>query len=173
MNIILSNILSVASLVCIFASMQTKNVKTVLLYQIAINGCGMLSYVLTGTFAGCGIYLIAVIQSVVFFVLRKTGKTEPRWLFPIVLVAYVISSVFTFRTWIDLVPLAAAILFAIGIAQKKASNYRLLLLANGIVWMVYDLAVAAYPMLWPHIFSAASALLGIIRLDLQKKAKKT
>ena len=58
--------------VCIFAvaSMQTKNIKYTMLFQFICNGLGIISYVLLDGFSGFGIYLVATIQSLVFFILR-------------------------------------------------------------------------------------------------------
>ena len=55
--------------------------------------------------------------------------------------------------------------------QKKPSRYRIIILLNGAVWIVYDIFMGAYTMLASHIFTVASALLGIIRLDVLKKEK--
>lgn len=172
MAYILSQILGFVVFLFVFASMQTKNMKTVLLYQIGCNGLGMLSYVLIGGFSGCGIYLVATIQSVLFFFIRKNGKEEPRWLYPLIIGAYIGCSVATFKGLLDLIPMAAAVCCAVGIVQKKPSNYRITMVLNGIIWVIYDLLIGAYTMLASHIITFASALLGIIRLDLHKANKE-
>jgi len=87
--------------------------------------------------------------------------------------AYLLCSVLTFKGWLDLVPMVAAVLCALGISQKKPTNYRILILLNGAVWTVYDVAIGAYAMLAGHMFTVLSALSGIIRFDLLKKAEKT
>ena len=70
MPYILSQVLGFFVFLFVFASMQTKNMKYVLICQIGCNGLGMLSYILLGGFSGCGIYLIATVQSVIFFYIR-------------------------------------------------------------------------------------------------------
>ena len=91
---------------------------------------------------------------------------------PVILAAYGGCSAFMFAGWIDIFPMVAAVLCAFGIAQKKATNYRIIMLLNRSGWSVYDLVMGAYTMLASHIFTVASALLGIIRLDLLPKFKK-
>ncbi len=173
MAYILSQIFGFLVFLFVFASAQTKNMKDALLCQIGCNGFGMLSYVLLGGFSGCGIYLIATAQSVIFFFIRKNGKEEPRWLNPVIIVAYMVCSVATLKGWLDLVPMLAAVLCAIGLAQKKPTNYRIILLLNGTIWLIYDVFMGAYTMLASHIITVGSALLGIIRLDLLKKTEKS
>ena len=71
MAYILSQIFGFLVFLFVFASAQTKNMKNALLCQIGCNGFGMLSYVLLGGFSGCGIYLIATIQSAIFYFIRN------------------------------------------------------------------------------------------------------
>lgn len=173
MEYIVSQILGFIVFLFVFASMQTKNIKTVLLCQIGCNGFGMISYVLLGGFSGCGIYLVATVQSVVFFFIRNSGKEEPKWLKPVIIIAYIACSAVTLKGWLDLVPMLAAVLCALGIAQKKPTNYRIIMLLNGAVWVIYDVCMGAYTMLASHVITIGAALLGIIRLDLLKKPEKT
>lgn len=171
MAYILSQVFGFLVFLFVFASAQTKNMKNALLCQIGCNGFGMLSYVLLGGFSGCGIYLIATIQSAIFYFIRKSEKEEPKWLNPVIIVAYIACSAATLTGWLDLVPLLAAVLCAIGIAQKKPKNYRIIMLLNGALWVIYDVFMGAYAMLASHIITIGSALLGIIRLDLPKKTE--
>ena len=125
----------------------------------------------SGGFSGCGIYLVATIQSILFFFIRKSEKSEPRWLGPVMICAYLLCSVVSFQTWLDLIPMAAAVLCAVSMIQKKSEYYRIIMLLNGSVWSVYDLSISAYTMLASHIITIAAALWGIIRLDIMKKSK--
>lgn len=172
MEYIISQILGFLVFLFVFASMQTKKIKHVLLCQIGCNGLGMISYVLLGGFSGCGIYLVATVQSVIFYFIRKNGKEEPKWLNPVIILAYIVCSAVTLKGWLDLVPMLAAVLCAVGIAQKKPTNYRITMLLNGAVWVIYDVCMGAYTMLASHIITVGAALLGILRLDILKKPKK-
>lgn len=171
MSYIVSQILGFVGIFFAAASLQSKNIKTVLLCQIGCNTLGTLSYVLLGGFSGSGIYMIAMAQAIVFYVIRQKGKEEPKWLSPVVVAAYIVCSVFTFQSLIDLLPMLAAILCAIALVQKKSSNYRIAILLNGAIWLSYDATVGAYTMLASHGITVISALIGIIRLDVLKKGE--
>ena len=77
MAYILSQIFGFLVFIFVFVSMQTKSMKNTLLCQFACNGLGMISYVLIGGFSGFGIYLVATVQSLVFYFLRKNDRKEP------------------------------------------------------------------------------------------------
>lgn len=158
-------------IVCAFAvaSMQLKNIKYTMFCQLLCNGLGTLSYVLIGGFSGSGIYLVATLQSLVFFLFRKYEKEEPRWIYPIIFAAYIGCSLLTFKEAWDIVPMIAALLCALALIQKRPALYRIIILLNCIVWIVYDIHVNNVSMLITHAITAASALLGIIRLDVLKK----
>lgn len=172
MEYIVSQILGFVVILFVIASMQAKNMKWVLLCQIGCNALGMLSYVLIGGFSGCGIYLVATIQSILFFFIRTSGKQEPRWLCPLIICAYLACSLLAFETWLDAVPMAAAVLCAVSMVQKKTVNYRIIMLLNGTVWSVYDICLDTYTMLASHIITVVAALWGMIRLDIIPKIKE-
>ncbi len=98
MAYIISQIIGVV--VCIFAviSLQTKNIKFAMLCQLICNGLGTVSYFLfDGGLSGCGIYLVATLQSLLFFILRTKEIKEPVWIYPIIFAAYIGCSILTFR----------------------------------------------------------------------------
>lgn len=169
MAYIISQISGVLVFIFAFISMQAKNIKTSLLCQIFCNGLGMLSYVLTDGFSGFGIYLIATLQSAAFFFIRKSGKQEPRWIYPIIFIAYIACSLMTFKSSLDIVPMIAALLCALALIQKKTSYYRIIVLLNGLLWIIYDLFIVNYAMLASHLFVVGSAIWGIVYRDVLKK----
>ncbi len=165
-------IFGLLSTIAALMSMQFKDMRLVLICQIICNGTGAVSYLLTpeGGLSGSGIYAIAILQSLVFFILRCKKINEPQYIAYIFAAAYLTCSVFTYQKPLDVVPALAALTCAFGVAQKNASFYRLLILANGIIWLIYDLLLpASITMAVSHIITIASAVLGIVRLDILAK----
>ena len=103
------------------------------------------------------------------FILRLKEKNEPKWIYPIIFSAYIGCSLLTFSGVRDIVPMAAALLCALALIQKKPTYYRIVILLNGALWVVYDIFIQNYGMLASHIITVASALIGIIRCDVLKK----
>lgn len=75
----------------------------------------------------------------------------------------------TYRNAFDIISGIAALTCAFAIAQEESSGYRLFMLANGLLWSVYDVSVGAYTMIISHFVTALSAIIGIIRFDLKKR----
>lgn len=168
-------ILGLLSSAAALTSMQLKNMRLVLICQIICNGTGAFSYILTGGLSGCGIYLVAILQCVIYFVLRSKNRKTPKFLAVAFAFCYLICSAFTYKVVLDIVPALAALTCAFGVAQENASKYRLLILCNGIIWLIYDLLLpATVTMTFSHIITIIAALVGIIRLDLiHKEASET
>ena len=157
-------------LVSVFAilSMQLKNVKHILVCQLICNVAGAFSYILLGGFSGCGIYIVAVVQTIVYYFYSKTNKKAPNFMVFVFLVLFLLCSITTYKGKTDIIPAIASFTCAMALAQSKASGYRICMLLNGLLWMIYDVSVSAYSMMLSHIITFASAGIGIIRLDIKK-----
>lgn len=153
-------------------SLQQKKIKNALICQLICNGLGALTYVLLGDFSGGGIYLIAVVQSIVYFVFRAKDKKAPPILAVVFVLAFAACSALTYQTPTDLIAAVAALTCALSLSQKKASGYRIFTLANGLLWIFYDISVGAYTMVITHAATAISAGIGMVRLDLGRKRSK-
>ena len=77
MENIISQVLGVAVIACVVLSMQAKNVKTVLILQMLCNGLSALSYLLVDGASASIVTLVAVVQTVVYYIIRAKGKTAP------------------------------------------------------------------------------------------------
>ena len=128
---------------------------------------------LLGGFSGAGICLIAIIQSVVYFVLNYK-KIEPPFYVTIIFVCLFVScSIIYYKSPIDLLSGGAAICFALSMAQKSSSKARIVYLLNPVFWTIYDVFTLAYVMIFIHGAIFVSTLFAIIRLDILKKEKHT
>lgn len=150
-------------------SMQLNNIKYILFCQLICNGVGALSYIAIGGLSGCGIYLVALSQVIIYYVLRGKYNQAPKWVAVCFICGYIICSLATCKTPKDLISAVAALTCALSLVQDKPSGYRIFMLLNGLIWMIYDFSVSAYTMIISHIATAVSAGVGIIRLDLQRK----
>ena len=160
-------IVSVAAI----TSMQLSNISHILFCQLICNGVGALSYIAVGGLSGCGIYLVALAQVIVYYILRKKCAKVPTWIAVSFIFLYIVCSLAAYENPVDLISGLAALTCALSLVQEKPGNYRLFMLLNGIIWIVYDFGVDAYTMIISHIATALFAGIGIIRLDLKQIIK--
>ena len=167
-----SQICGIIVSIAAITSMQLKNIKHIMVCRLVCNGVGALSYILVGGLSGCGIYLVAVAQSVVYYFFRSKDKKAPLWIALIFICLYPLCSATTYKNPVDLISAMAALTCALSLIQEKPSRYRIFMLLNGIIWMIYDINVGAYTMIISHVATALSAGIGIIRLDIKLKGKR-
>lgn len=149
-------------------SMQLKNIKHILICQLVCNGLGALSYIMLGGFSGCGIYIAACVQTVLYYVFNLKN-IKPHAMFTVFFMAvFLMCSIATYRGFEDVISAIAALTCAMALSRTKPSGYRFFMLLNGLLWLIYDLCVEAYGMMFSHIITFASAGIGIIRLDIKK-----
>lgn len=173
MEFIFSQVCGFVVFIVAVISFQLKNIKSVLLCQLICNGLGALTYILLDGLSGCGLFLVAVLQSVVYFIFRAKDKKAPIAVAVAFVLAYGTCSVLTYKTPVDLISAVAALTCALGLAQEKPFGYRAFLLVNGLLWCLYDINVGAYSMIATHVATVLSAGIGIVRFDLRKKKRET
>ena len=171
MDFVISQICGIIASVAAIVSMQLKSIKGVLTCQLVCNGVGAFSYILLGGLSGCGIYLVALSQSIVYFFFRLKNKKAPIILAIVFILLYIICCVSTYKTPTDLISATAAMTCAFALVCEKPSIYRIFMVANGSIWFIYDINVGAYTMIISHVATAISAGVGIIRIDLKDKIK--
>ena len=163
--------ISVVTTLIAILCMQLKKMNMILLCQITSNFLAGMTYLLLGGISGLGISIIAVVQSVIMYFYGKKGKSPH----PIVTVAFCASyfacSLLVYQSIFDILPAAAAVFFALSVAQKKPSNYRIFAAINPIFWIAYDIYTLAYVYILMHSGILISAVVGIIRLDVLGRKK--
>ncbi len=166
MSSLLSQVFGIIASVTVLASLQLKNIRTVLVFQVICNIFGALSFLVIGSVSACSIYFVAVTESALFLIYNLCKKEAPKFWTWVFAAAFVLCSIATFRVPADVISMLAAISCALAIAQKKASVYRIIMLVNGGLWITFDLVSGAYGMLPAHIITLLSALVGIVRMDI-------
>lgn len=152
--------------------LQLKDVKKTLFCSAVVNILGTINYIIAGGLSGCGVYLIAAVQSSVFLIIRTREREPSKYLGWFFSAAMLICSLTAYRRPADLFAAAAALFCALGLAQKKASGFRFFTLFNGASWLVYDVVIGAYSMILAHSVTLLAAAVGIVRLDLKKTKKE-
>ena len=164
-----SQIIGILTAVVVLIMMQMKNIRIMLILDIVCNLMGGLSYIFLDGFSGSAVYFVAMLQAGVYCIFRFKNIEPPKWLTYVCCVAFVACSLTTYQKPQDIIAAVAALTCALALVQAKPSMYRVLMFANGILWMFYDVSVGAYGMILSHALTSGSALICMIRLDFKKK----
>ena len=163
--------ISIVTTVIAILCVQLKKMNWILICQISANFLAGTTYFFIDGKSGLGISIIAVLQTVVMFLYEKKKKT-PHWLVTVAFcAAYVGYSLLVYQTVFDLLPAAAAVFFALSVAQKKPERYRIFAAINPTFWVAYDIYAQAFVYIFMHSGIFISAIVGIIRLDIIGKRR--
>ncbi len=154
-------------------SAQMKHITAILITELVINLLVALSYILLGGFSGSYICLMACVQVIVSFVYAKKKKEVPKLLTGIFMLCYILISVFTYQSPMDILPGVCALGFALSVAQSKPAGYRFFMTLSTLLWVVYDIWVGAWGMLITHGFLLISLAIAIVKQDLRKQNQAT
>ena len=169
MNFVISQLAGLLSTGAAAISFQCKNAGKMLLWQFAGNGLGAVNYILLGGLSGCGAYIIGLAQTAILYMLRRKNRKPKIWLISLFVLSQMLCALVTYKSPIDCMPIAAAIIAALALSQENMFKFRVLAFFNGALWIAYDIYVGAYAMLLNHIFTCASSIIGIVRNDINRK----
>ena len=160
-------------------SYQMNKRQWILILQCVANALVAASYLLQegAKLSGALICLIAAVHTVVNYGLDRKGKKPP---IPVTLLfglAYTGATVWTM--WqsghfsvTELLPWICALLFVSAITLPRESDSRKCFFFNGVLWIVYDvMGTLSMANLITHICVLVSVVVGIFRLDIQKKGQ--
>lgn len=156
---------------CIFSviSMLSKNITGALIFQMLGNIAIAINFGMVDGISGAVVCIIGTIQTLVMFLMRKKEIEPKGWLIGLFLIAYITAAVVMYSKWFDVLSGIAAVTFAVAVAQKKTSNYRMIMLVNSCLWIVFDFCAGAYTAIITHGIILASIIVGMIGLDAKKE----
>ncbi len=148
---------------------QFKKIRWILVGEVFSNLLIAVSYALVGGWSGASLCFAASIHTITAYFFSKSDKRYPIILTVLFEAVYIACSVFSYKGIDDALSCVAALLFGLAIVQKNASKYRILMLINSILWIIYDISTGALTNIFTHGFLTVSILFAMLRLDLKKK----
>lgn len=166
---ILAQVLAVVACLLNVISMQCKKRKKILFFLIIGNVVGAIGLILLKAYAGALIQFVFGLETFVNYMLEIKGKKNTPPLVAFYILLSVIVSFITFGSWIDIIPLASAILHTITIIQEKEKRIRIINLSSLVLWIPYYIAFYAWANLLTCLCILVSNVVSIMRYDVKKK----
>ena len=165
----------IATVVTIFALIQ-KRMPVILTLAIIANALAGTSNLLISGYAGAGVCAIAVVQTAVSLIYEKKGKKVPVGVTIVFLAAYTALTVVTVvmsQRFLDILPGVAAYMYALAVIQKKPLLFRIFMILNSVLWIVYELTldIPNWAMAVMFAVQLIATVVGIITVDIIGKKK--
>lgn len=169
MNFIIGQIISVITLIIAIVIAQFKNVKHILIGEIAANLSTALSFVFLGGISGAWICIVAAVQTIIIYFSNKNNLEQSKRNLLTILFAiiYIAGTIVVYQGWADIVSCTCAILYILAIVQTQSKKYRWFMALNSLLWVIYDINTGAYVNIITHGMVLVSLVIAMIRLDRQ------
>ena len=154
------------ALLFVILSFQKNKRTTLLLVMLAGLLFFMAHYALLGAWTGSLMNLIEA--GMVFVAYKKETRAWAQrtfWLYCFIGL-YIICGAFTYKSWVDVLPVIAQAVGAIAVWQTGARAIRFLMLVPRPLWFTYNFVVGSQAGVVAEICITASVIIGIARFDI-------
>lgn len=133
--IILGNALSLIANILALTSTRFKDYKKMLLMQSADTTFSTLANLALGGYSGALISICGLVRNLYCAISKKANKIIS---FSIIAITFIISMIFTFDKWYDLLPIIASTSYGLVILNTKdIVKSKIALIINCSLWLVY------------------------------------
>ena len=169
MEILLPQLFHIIKVVLQMIAVQFKQKRNILISFIFVNLFSAIGYILLGAYSGVLICSIAIIQTIVQYIYDKKGKKVPKYVITLYFISSILGGIYTYKTFIDILPILSFLMYIMSIIQSKESNVRKFTLIKLILWVPYDLYNLAIASGIGRIVTIISTVIGMHRLDNKEK----
>ncbi len=169
---IIAQVFALIAFILYVLSLQFREKKKTLLFQVIANVFYALEYLMLNAYAGVNNSLFGITRSLLFTVADKMKIKLPGYV-AFVFIAMVI--VFGFIAYTDIFSLIPPFVSCILFIALFVDNMRIFRLASAMaagLWIIYNSVVGSYVGIGDSIVELISALIAIYRFDIKKVKKK-
>lgn len=163
-----AQILGLIGAIVLIVSIQFKHKKNIIISIAIANMLFVISFLLLNAYSGAIICLIAAIEAIINYTYDVKKKKLPKILIPIYIIIPLICGVLIYKTFIDMLPIICSMLSILLILQRKEKYIRIITFISIVLWIAYDMLVAAYTTMLSDCFFLISTTIAILRIDLKQ-----
>lgn len=154
------------------ASVQFRNRRNILLALLVAGLLNNVAMIILGEYSGMAMNTVGILLNIVAYFYSRADKVMPKWLLGIFLLAEIVVCIMTFQNWHSLFVFVAQVAFVFSMGSKKENIVRWYLLANGVLWTVFNVIIGSYGSAIGSAFFTISTLVALVRYKNQVKSSK-
>lgn len=169
MTFIIAQILGVMVTIMSVATPHLKKMYLVLIFELGMNFLTAIQYWISGGVSGAYLCLVASLHIVILMLIDEFTATNIRKkkysisvMFALI---YSIIALYTYNSFIDLVPLLSSVLFVISVFQADVKSYTTVMMIKSFTCGIYDISTRAYSSILTRAIQIASGFISIYRLN--------
>lgn len=175
--LIISQIIGISAVMLYLLSYQLKKRGHIVWVTCISNALYVIQYILLGAFSGAVMDLMSAVSS--FFAAKKNDPPFKKYARLLALVnmtaiaAVGLISAFVQREWIELIPIAGALLQTGGLWCNNEQTIRKFGLCSAPFWLVYNCISRAYGAALGSVLAICSVIIAMIRYRKKEEFSKT
>lgn len=168
MNII-PHVFGAFALITWISSVQVKKKSNILVLQFLANVFYATQYFLLGLISTGCMNVVSLLRCYTFSRNAKKNKQNPFWLLLLILFLIFIIAIISCKTFLDIIPIFATMLYAISTWQPDNFKLRYVFIICAFLFIFYNYFAGAYISLIGNFFEIASGSIAIIRFKKEKR----
>ena len=152
-------------------SLQKKDKKEILFYQLLANILYAIQYISLGAYIAGILNVVTVTRCFIYYKYEKDKKEIPLFILITYILIIILVSIFTVDSYISILPSIINIIYIVSTWQKNTMVLRLSFMVAAILWIYYNLTVGAYTAIIGNIFEIISILYACIKLNRKNNIK--
>ena len=160
---VLANILGIFAIVTWTLSIQYKERKNILIFQIVANIFYSIQYFLLAAFTAGATNTLSIFRCLVFYYEEKTKGKISNVSLIIFSIIIMLVGVLTYENFINLIPVCGGILYMYSIWQNDLNLTRYLFIIAAILIAYYNFKVGAIILFCGNVFDIISGIIAILR----------
>ena len=166
-----AQIVGIVGLVFSLSSFQLKKRKHILLFQMIASLMFSAQLFMVGAITGGCLDLISFIRTLIFSNNNKKWASSSWWLFGFIAVM-IVTGMMTWQDGWSILPILGAILSTVALWMKDGKRIRMVSLAVGPCWIVYNVVTGAYSGALNEVLAMTSIVIGMLRHDRKALPQK-
>ncbi len=171
MNLLAQFIGVIAFLFFVF-SIQQKDKKNILKFQLIANTCYAIQYFLLNILTAGLMNIVSLVRLGLFYYYDKKKKTCPKGILIALIILLILIGIISYDGIISLVPIIITILYTLSTYQNNLLIIRWVFVVCGFIWFIFNYSVGAYTAIVGNVFEVVSGLIAIQRIEKRLFKKK-
>ena len=168
---IAAQIVGTVGIILSLLSFQFSKRKHIMLFQMLASLLFSAQLFMVGAITGGCLDLISFVRTLIFSNNTKQWAKSKLWLFGFILLM-IVTGVLTWKDWWSMLPIIGSVLSTVALWMAKEKHIRLLSLAVGPCWFIYNMVKGAYTGALNEVFAMTSIVIGMLRHDKHKEEFK-
>ena len=152
-------------------SLQKKDKKEILFYQLLANILYAIQYISLGAYIAGILNVVTVTRCFIYYKYEKDKKEIPLFILITYILIIILVSIFTVDSYISILPSIINIIYIVSTWQKNTKVLRLSFMVAAILWIYYNLTVGAYTAIIGNTFEIISVSYACIKLNRKNNIK--